>query len=113
MGRETLWRASQNHRYVRARDRWPASSMSQNPSSRNMGRVKRKGVFEHAQKCADLDHPAHVLSSGFCSPSIHCYTMILLANSEGPDQTARMRRLIWAFAVRVCPKTRFRMAMPR
>ena len=30
--------------------------------------------------------------------------MILLANSVGPDQTARMRRLIWAFAVRTeCP----------
>ena len=36
--------------------------------------------------------------------------MILLADSEGPDQTARMRRLIWAFAVRICPKTRFRVA---
>ena len=34
--------------------------------------------------------------------------MILLADSEGPDQTARMRRLIWAFAVRKCPKARFR-----
>ena len=29
--------------------------------------------------------------------------MILLAVSEGPDQTARMRRVIWAFAVRICP----------
>ena len=29
--------------------------------------------------------------------------MILCADSEGPDQTARMRRLIWAFAVRTCP----------
>ena len=38
--------------------------------------------------------------------------MIVLADSEGPDQTARMRRLIWAFAVRICPKTRFRMALP-
>ena len=28
--------------------------------------------------------------------------MIVLADSEGPDQTARMRRLIWAFAVRIC-----------
>ena len=30
--------------------------------------------------------------------------MILLADSEGPDQTARMRMrsLIWAFAVRIC-----------
>ena len=35
--------------------------------------------------------------------------MILLADShgEGPDQTARMRRLIWDFAVRLCPKMRF------
>ena len=28
--------------------------------------------------------------------------MILFADSEGPDQTARMRRLIWAFAIRIC-----------
>ena len=33
--------------------------------------------------------------------------MILLADSEGPDQTARMRRLIWAFAVRICTKILF------
>ena len=31
--------------------------------------------------------------------------MILLADSEGPDQTVRMRRLIWSFAVRMCRKT--------
>ena len=38
--------------------------------------------------------------------------MILLAESEGPDQTARMRTLIWAprsliraFAAGICPKT--------
>ena len=36
--------------------------------------------------------------------------ILLLAYSEGPDQTAQMRRLIWAFAVRICPMTRFRMA---
>ena len=36
--------------------------------------------------------------------------MILFADREGPDQTARMRRLIWAFVVRVCPKTCFHMA---
>ena len=30
-----------------------------------------------------------------------------LADSEGPDQNARMRRLIWAFALRLSPKTRF------
>ena len=33
--------------------------------------------------------------------------MILLADSEGPDQTARMRRLIWAFAVRTCSNSFF------
>ena len=38
--------------------------------------------------------------------------MILLAGSEGPDQSARKRRLIRAFAVRICSKTRFRMARP-
>ena len=27
--------------------------------------------------------------------------MILFADSEGTDQTARRRRLIWAFAVRI------------
>ena len=36
--------------------------------------------------------------------------MILQADSEGPDQTARMRSLIRAFTVRICPKTRFRTA---
>ena len=38
--------------------------------------------------------------------------MILLADSKGPDQTARKRRLIWAFALRICPKTRFRTVRP-
>ena len=38
--------------------------------------------------------------------------MILLPDSEGADQTAQMRRLIWAFAGRICPKTRYRMARP-
>ena len=33
----------------------------------------------------------------------------MLADSEGPDQTARMRSLIRAFAVFISPKTRFRM----
>ena len=33
--------------------------------------------------------------------------MILLADSKGPDQTAQMRSLIWAFAVRICQKNMF------
>ena len=38
--------------------------------------------------------------------------MILLVDSDGPDQTARTRSLVWAFAVCICPKTRFRMGRP-
>ena len=44
--------------------------------------------------------------------TILLYPMILFADGEGPDQTARMRSLIWAFAVRICPKIRFRIARP-
>ena len=36
--------------------------------------------------------------------------MIPFAVIEGPDQTARMRKLIRALPVRVCPKTCFHMA---
>ena len=39
--------------------------------------------------------------------------MILLANRDGPDQTAWMRRLIRAFDVRICQRTQFCMATPR
>ena len=38
--------------------------------------------------------------------------MVLFADSESPSQTARMRRLIRAFAVRICPKTRFCLVRP-
>ena len=38
--------------------------------------------------------------------------MILLADDEGPDQRARMLRLIWAFIFRICLKTRYHMALP-
>ena len=38
--------------------------------------------------------------------------MILLADSEGPGQTAWIRRLIWAFAVSICQKTPFHMGWP-
>ena len=38
------------------------------------------------------------------------YSMVLHAGREGPDQTARMRRLIRApVAVRICPKIRLCM----
>ena len=76
-----------------------------------MGRVKQKDVFEHMQNaeiqtsraCAKF-HP------GVCLECIHS---IMSNDSEGPDQTARVRRLISAFAVRICPKTHLCMARPK
>ena len=66
-----------------------------------------KGVFEHA-KNAQL-HP------GKCSPVIHSIVSndsVSRQHSKGPYRSVRMRRLIQAFAVRICPKTRFCMARP-
>ena len=51
------------------------------------------------------DHTAHaqMITRVFALHSyILQYSIILLADREGPDQPARMRRLIWAFAVRLC-----------
>ena len=69
-----------------------------------------KSVFEHAQNAQIQIHPAHV-QSHIRLFALNWYLlwcqMILLADSEGPDQTARTRSLIWAFAVLICPKTGF------
>ena len=75
----------------------------------SMGRVKQKKCLQTCAKCADSHQPGHEQSRiRPFSPhwSILYYPVILLADREGPDQTARMRRLIWAFAVRICTKTR-------
>ena len=82
-------------------------------------------AFEHVQnvRIHIILHMRQVSSGHLLSIetfySIQWYTMIfffffffIFAGSEGPNQTARMRRLIWAFAFRICPKTRFRMAQP-
>ena len=74
-------------------------------------------------KCADLDPPTHAqiplrafaLQTFSSRPLLAIHYVVsndLLANSEGPDKTARMRRLIWAFTVRIYLKTHFRMARP-
>ena len=50
---------------------------------------------------------------GICSPFIlSVVSIFFVLGSEGSDQTARMCRLIWTFAVRIGPNTRFRMAWP-
>ena len=48
--------------------------------------------------------PHCLMRDGIICLCILHYPMILQANSEGPDQTARMRSLIWAFSVRICPE---------
>ena len=72
-----------------------------------------ENVFEHVQNALIQIHPTHAqnLIRAF---SLNWYilkcAMNLLVDSEGPDQTAQMGRLIWVFTVHICPKTRFCMA---
>ena len=72
-----------------------------------MGRIKRKGTFKNTQN-AHSDYPAHAQSI-IRAFALHLYILkypkILLAYSEGTDQTARMRRLLWAFAVYILEDT--------
>ena len=71
--------------------------------SLNMRKMYR---FRSSRACAKY-HP------GLCSPFIHSVVcMILLADSEGPDQTVLMRRLFIAFTAHIRPKTRFNIARP-
>ena len=81
--------------------------------SSHMGRFKRKMCLRTCAKCTYLDHHAHALSIIRTLPlylGILWYPMILLMDREGSGQTAWMGRLIWAFAVRIWLKTRFRLA---
>ena len=67
-------------------------------------------------KCVDSDHPA-IAQSFIRAFALHSYILkypiILLANNRDPDLTARMRWLIWTFAVRICQRKRFCMARPK
>ena len=76
--------------------------------------VKGKSAFEHAQnvRIYIILHMRSLIEAFALRWNTLLYQMILFADSEGPDQIAWMLRLIWAFAVRICPKTRFRMARP-
>ena len=70
----------------------------------------RKYVFGTYAKGRELDHPLmpYILNKNFPIPHyILHFLMILQADSESPDQTARMRSLIWAFLVRTCCKDTF------
>ena len=64
-----------------------------------MGRVKRRKCLRTCAKCADLDACA-MYHPGLCFSFIHSVVSNdSFADSEGYCQTARMRRLIWAFKV--------------
>ena len=64
-------------------------------------------------ECTDSDSPRACAKThpGICFPLIHSVVSNdSVSGQQDPDQTAQMSRLIWAFAVRICQKTRFRMA---
>ena len=79
---------------------WTASSETV-PSS-----IRRMRIYRSSCACT-------YYHSDICSPFI--YFIIFndsVSGHVGPDQTMRMRRLICAFTVRICPKIRFRMGQP-
>ena len=74
-----------------------------------------KRCLRTCAKCNDPDSFCACAKShpDICSPLIHYLVpVILLADSEGPDQTARKHMLIQAFAARICSKTSFCMVRP-
>ena len=83
----------------------------------NMWAASRENCLQACAKCANSDHLVHALSI-IRFFILHLYilynTMLLLADSEGTDQTVRMHTLIRAFAVRihVRQKAHFPMAQP-
>ena len=74
-----------------------------------MGRAKRKCSFELVQNAQIQVHPTHAKSL-IRAFALHWYILLcpIIMLADGPDQTARMHRLVWVFAVRICPKIRFR-----
>ena len=73
---------------------------------RASSRIRKMRRFTSSCKCAK-SHPGGYSQCKHCTVSNDSD-----ADSEGSDQTARMCKLIWAFAIRICQTTRFRMARP-
>ena len=74
--------------------------------------VDRAKCHRACAKCADSHYQVHAqrLIRVFALHWYmlwHRYQMILLADSEGPDQTERMRSLVWAFICPHMPKDTF------
>ena len=93
----SLW-STQYTSFGKSRLQWRNTKSHQKKNvSSNMRKM-------HGFRCAKY-HPGIALH--WCILSL-----ILLADTEGPDQSARTCRLILAFPVSACQKTRFRMAQP-
>ena len=77
-----------------------------------MGHVKEKGALKHAQnvQIQIILHMCQVSAGTLLF--IHSFCSIQWADSEGPDQTAQISRLVWAFVARVCPKIGFAWCGP-
>ena len=58
-----------------------------------------ESAFEHAQNVQIQMHAQCIIRAFALHSYILSYPMILFADSEGYCQTARMRRLIWAYKV--------------
>ena len=71
-----------------------------------LGRIKLKSAFEYEQNM-QIMIILHMHKVSFRHLlAIHTFcSKIVLWDSEGPDQTLQMHRLIWAFFVHICPKT--------
>ena len=73
-----------------------------------MGCVKQKVAFEHAQNDSDhLGHKQSIIRAFAHHSFIQYYPVILLVGREGSDQTAWMCRQIWAVPVCICQRTHF------
>ena len=82
-----------------------------------LNKIKWADSWEEGPKHCVVYVPSNAhaqLSSGAKSPAL-CLKLLLApyimrANSEGSGETVRMRRLAWAFAVRICDKYLFTWA---
>ena len=67
-------------------------------------------MFNVCAKSADSDHFAHVQNLLTSFPSVEIHIDTIVSNRSVRGQRMPMRSLIWAFAVRICLMTPFRLA---
>ena len=75
-----------------------------------MDHTKWKGVFKHAQNALYSSSTCSKSHLGICSPFEHSIVSNnYVSKNVGPDQTAKICSLIWAFTGHKCLKTCFRI----